>query len=61
MRDSRITPRELRRLAHVRGYDGVAGLARRIGRSRQTVYRALRNPERFGPTVELIRRHIRNA
>lgn len=42
------------RLSWLRGFQGVAGLARHIGRSRNTVWRAVRWPDQFGPTFKLI-------
>ena len=36
------------------GFKGVPGLAKAIGRSRCTVWRAVRWPDQFGPTYKLI-------
>jgi len=47
-----ITKNNLRRLAWQRGYHGVTGLARAIGKSRVTVHRAVANPHRFSPTMK---------
>jgi hypothetical protein len=48
----KITTKNLRRLAWARGYHGVAGLARGIGKSRVAVYSAVRTPHRFAPTFK---------
>lgn len=50
----RLTRRTLRHLARKR-FGGVAGLAAHIGRNRVTVYSALRDPARYGPTLAAIR------
>lgn len=49
-----MTAENLRQRAWAAGFRGVAGLAAAIGRSRVSVYRAIRNPSRFGPTHRLI-------
>jgi len=54
-----ITPSNLRVLAHRAGFNGVAGLARAIGRSRQTVYAAVKQPQRHRPTLRLIQASLR--
>lgn len=40
----------LRRLCFEKGFDDVAGLARRIKKHRVTVHRAWKNPKQYGPT-----------
>lgn len=40
------------------GYRGVVGLANSIGRSRVTVHRAVRWPDQFGPTLQLIKKAL---
>lgn len=50
----RLTRRTLRHLARKR-FGGVSGLAAFIGRNRVTVYSALRDPDRYGPTLAAIR------
>lgn len=47
-----LSRRNLSRLAHAKGFRGVAGLARRLGRNRVTLYQALKNPNRYKPTVK---------
>ena len=54
-RPQKITTSNLRRLAWKNGFDGVVGLARAIGRSKVTVYRAVKRPHHFGPTVRKLR------
>lgn len=54
-----ISTRNLRALAWKSGYQGVSDLARTIGRSRQTLYAAVKNPTRHGPTLRLIRASLR--
>lgn len=44
----------VRRLAILNGFDGVTDLAKRVGRRRETVWRALRNPRRYGPTIKAV-------
>ncbi|MDE2105031.1 MAG: hypothetical protein KGL39_47775 [Patescibacteria group bacterium] len=48
----KITTQNLRRLAWSRGFHGVAGLARGIGKSRVAIYSAVREPHRFRPTMK---------
>ncbi|MFO1461246.1 MAG: hypothetical protein U1G08_17820 [Verrucomicrobiota bacterium] len=55
-----ITPKNLSQLSHARGFRGVAGLARRLGRDRGTLYRAARRPERFRPTIRAMREALFN-
>lgn len=50
----KVNQKNLRQLCWQRGYHGVSGLARQIGRSRITVHRAVRWPDQFGPTYRLI-------
>ena len=51
-RPDKITTKNLRRLAWSRGFHGVSGLARGIGKSRVAVYSAVKNPGRFSPTMK---------
>lgn len=46
-----LSSRNLGRLAHLNGFSGVAELAGHLGRSRGTLYNALRNPAGYRPTV----------
>ena len=48
----KINKNNLRLLAWRRGFHGVTGVAKAIGRSRVTVHRAMTNPTRFTPTVK---------
>lgn len=57
-RKSPITPKNLKRLAYLNGFDGVSGLAASIGRSRVTLWRALRNPTRYRPTVLALQKRL---
>lgn len=50
----RLGPDTLRRLSAAHGFNSVAELARSIGRSRVTVWRAVRWPDQYGPTVRLL-------
>lgn len=45
-----VDSRNLRALCWARGFRGIPGLAKHIGRSRVTVWRAARRPDQFGPT-----------
>ena len=49
---AKINKHNLRQLAWQRGYHGVTGVARAIGKSRVTVHRAVSNPSRFSPTMK---------
>lgn len=51
----------LNRLAHARGFNGVAGLARHIRRNRVTVWKAVRWPSQMRPTYELICEALNDA
>ncbi len=51
-RVSKINKKNLRQLSWRRGYHGVSGVARAIGRSRVTVHRAMNFPGRYGPTIK---------
>jgi hypothetical protein len=51
-RVSRINKKNLRLLAWKRGFHGVSGVARAIGRSRVTVHRAMNHPARYSPTIK---------
>lgn len=54
----RVTSENLRRLCWARGYRGIPGLADAIGRSRVTIWRAVRHPNRFTPTYTLIEKAL---
>ena len=49
-----ITTATVARLAWSRGYKGVAGLAKALGRNRVTIWCAVRWPGRYGPTMKMI-------
>lgn len=49
-----LDTKHVRRLAILNGFDGVKDLAARVGRRRETVWRALRNPHRYGPTIRAV-------
>lgn len=49
---AKITKKNLRMLCWQRGYHGVTGVARAIGKSRFTVHRAVENPSRYSPTIK---------
>lgn len=51
-RSSTINKKNLRQLAWKRGYHGVSGVAKAIGRSRVTVHRAMNHPNRYSPTIK---------
>jgi hypothetical protein len=53
-----INRRTLRRLAVLNGHSGIAGLARKIGRSRAALYAAVDRPHQFGPTRRLMEREL---
>lgn len=55
---TKVNKTNLRMLCWKRGYHGVTGLAKAIGKSRVTVHRAVSNPSRFGPTVKLIEKSL---
>lgn len=40
------------------GHSGIAGLARKIGRSRAALYAAVDRPHQFGPTRRLMEREL---
>lgn len=46
-----INKKNLRKLAWQKGFAGVSGVAKAIGKSRVTVHRAVNNPHRYGPTI----------
>ena len=48
----KINKSNLQQLAWKRGYRGVTGVAKAIGKSRVTVHRAVRWPDQYGPTME---------
>lgn len=52
------TTRTIKRTAWAAGYTGVVGLAKAIGRSRETVYQALENPQSYGPTIRAIEKAL---
>jgi hypothetical protein len=56
--NEKVNKKNLRKLCWMRGYHGVEGFARTIGRARTTLHRAVNNPERFGPTIALIEKHL---
>jgi hypothetical protein len=58
MRTVDLNPKTLRTIAGLNGNPSVAELARRIGRSRAVLYHALRNPNRYRPTVAAIKRAL---
>jgi len=49
---AKINKHNLRLLAWRRGYHGVTGVARAIGKSRVTVHRAVSDPHRYSPTMK---------
>ena len=50
----KINTGNLRRLCWARGFEGVAGLAKALGKSRVTIHRAAKRPGLFGPTYKLM-------
>lgn len=48
----KINKYNLRQLAWRRGFEGVTGLARAIGKSRVSVHRAVNEPHRYKPTMK---------
>ncbi len=57
---NKVNVKNLRRLCWQRGFHGVAGLARKLGRNRVTIYRAIEHPSRFGPAYKLIQEALVN-
>jgi hypothetical protein len=55
----KVNRNNLKRLCWKRGFQGVAGLAKKIGRARITVHRAVRWPDQFGPTYKKIQEALR--
>lgn len=53
-----IDPENLARLAWLNGHKGVAGLSRAVGKHRVTIYRAVKQPKRYGPTFRAIKRAL---
>lgn len=53
-----ITTENIQRLAFVAGYKGVADLARSLRRNRVTVWRAVKDPQRYGPTFSAIKKAL---
>lgn len=49
-----VNTKNLRMLAWKAGHHGVTGLAKSIGRSRVTVWKAVREPNRFRPTYRAV-------
>lgn len=60
MRNLDLTTENLATLAGLNGHRGVAALARRLGRNRVSLYRALKAPRRFGPTYRALNQVLRN-
>jgi len=52
---NKINKKNLRELAWRRGYQGVTGVAKAIGKSRTTVHRAVRWPDQYAPTIEKLK------
>lgn len=53
-----INKQNLRQLAWKRGFHGVSGLAKSIGRSRVTLHRAVRWPDQYAPTMRAIKKAL---
>ena len=53
MQTLKINPKNLRRLCGLNGMT-VVELARRIQRNKVTVYRAVRHPQQYRPTYQLV-------
>lgn len=53
-----LTTRTLKAHAWAKGFDGATGLARRLGRRRETLYHAIRNPARYKPTIRAIQQAL---
>lgn len=54
----KVNSGNLRMLAWRRGFHGVVGLAKAIGRSRVTVHRAVKRPNSFRPTYTLVEKAL---
>ena len=54
----KVNSKNLRVLCWKRGFHGVTGFAKAIGRSPVTVHRAVRWPDQFGPTIKLIEERL---
>lgn len=54
----KVTTENLTALCWSRGFKGVPSLARKIHRSRVTLWRAVRWPDQFRPTYNLIEKHL---
>jgi len=50
----KVNKKNLRRLCWAKGYAGVTGLAREIGRNRCVIHHAVSNPKRYRPTMNLL-------
>lgn len=59
MRTLEVNTKNLRTLAWLNGFKGVAGLARSLGRDRATVYRTVRNPQQYRPTYRALQSALR--
>ena len=46
----KLSEKNLTELAWKNGFRGATGLAQAIGKNRVTLYKAVRNPKRYGPT-----------
>ncbi len=53
-----LTTKTLKKIAGLNGFTGVAELAREIGCHRVTLYSALRQPDRYGPTVKKLNKQL---
>ena len=54
-----LNPRNLRQLCWLRGFHGVTGLAHHLGRSRVVIHLAVKRPELYGPTFDLIKKTLK--
>jgi hypothetical protein len=50
----KVDSENLRRLCWANGFRGIPDLASEIGRSRVTVWRAVKSPKQYAPTYKLI-------
>ena len=50
----KLTTKTLTAHAWASGFRGTSGLAKRLGRRRETLYRAIRDPRRYRPTHDAI-------
>lgn len=51
---SKVNKKNLRQLCWKKGYAGVSGLAKAIGRNRCVIHHAVSNPGRYQPTIRLL-------